>query len=258
MRKKKIDKKRIGNQKAIKVAAVLIVVALAGSLLWRLGMQQRRLSRLAPQRPVATGKPVVTTPTPLGFVSPTPIQSVAPTPLQLGTYSNQQYGFTVSFPGTLHTEMPFNTSYLLSNKWRYGAKENAKGIPVVSIPVVRIERQSTYPRFYNVEVRIGVSTDPRDLQTLMAGPGNGEGPSHDETINGVVFKVFPFQDAATMKYVVGLSYRTVRNNTIYVIEQLKSGSNYRDTASLNDIPDTVLDAYYRQAGDIVKTFRFIR
>jgi hypothetical protein len=60
-----------------------------------------------------------------------------------------------------------------------------------------------------------------------------------------------------MQYLYGTSYRIIHNNICYAIEQIKTGSNYSDGPMPNDIKQDVLDGYYNQIFDIIKTFKFI-
>ena len=59
-------------------------------------------------------------------------------------------------------------------------------------------------------------------------------------INGITFNKLIIQDAAMMQYLEGISYRTVHNGMCFAIEQLKTGSNYREESSPEDIPDAEL------------------
>jgi hypothetical protein len=78
------------------------------------------------------------------------------------------------------------------------------------------------------------------------------------TINGTSFKRFSSSDAGMMKYVQSESYRTIHNNMCYVLEQIKSGSSYRDEKMAEGIKDTTLDSYYKEGETIIKTFKFVK
>lgn len=183
-----------------------------------------------------------------------------PKPLNnLAIYRNIKYGFQVQYPTNLVPEKTFKTFYHLSDKWRaeiYG--ENPKGVPIVSFPVFRIENGRYYPRYYSAEVRIGASSDSEDIKNCLISDPNNLATSTEEIINGVAFKKFPIQNAGMMQYLQGYSYRTVHNNACFAVEQLAAGSNYRDQNSPNDLDDSVLDSYFAKAGEIVKTFKFIK
>ena len=83
-------------------------------------------------------------------------------------------------------------------------------------------------------------------------------PTKKELINGITFNKLVIQDAATMQYVEGTSYRIIYNDTCFAIEQLKTGSNYKDVPSPQDISDYVLNSYYDSIIEIIKTFKFVR
>jgi len=178
----------------------------------------------------------------------------------LFVYRNIKYGFEIDYPNNLVPERTFKTFYHLSDKWRAETYvENSKGIPIVSIPIYRIDNNNYYPRYYSAEVRVGVSKDPQDIKDcLEIDPSYTNVTSTDEIINGVTFKKFKIQNAAMMQYLSGFSYRTIHNDSCYAIEQLAAGSNYREQASPNDIPDSILNSYFDKAGEIIKTFKFIR
>ena len=174
-------------------------------------------------------------------------------------YRSIKYGFEIDYPTNLVPEKTFKTFYHLSDKWRAKTYvENSKGIPIVSIPVYRIDNNNYYPRYYSAEVRIGASKDPQDIKDCLKADPYSKATSTDEVINGITFKKFKVQNAGMMQYLNGFSYRTIHNDACYAVEQLAAGSNYRDQASPNDISDSILDSYFDKAGEIIRTFKFIR
>ena len=60
------------------------------------------------------------------------------------------------------------------------------------------------------------------------------------------------------KYVQAESYRTIRNNSCYVIEQIRTGSSYRDEKMTTAKTDNELINYYNLGENIVKTFKFTK
>jgi|SRR5579872_3853236 len=180
------------------------------------------------------------------------------------TYANSQYGFQIQYSKNLTPTTTFANSYTLQNEWRIEAGQNSTGTPIIAIPVFHIDQGGVatgkaYPLFFDAEVRIGVSSNPADVaDCLKPDPNYTNQPESDVLINGVTFKKFSFQNAAMMKYLQGESYRAVHNGICYAIEQVKTGSIYRDPSMSPGIPDTQLDDYYNQAGDIVQTFQFTK
>lgn len=176
------------------------------------------------------------------------------------TYTNSNYGFSITYPNTLNAQSTFGIFHELNqNDWRFGATTAKRGTPVVDIPVVEIENSSTngekkYPLFYTARVRVGVSNDI--AQCYVTDDGYANQTVTNVTINGVVFKKFIFGDAAMMKYVNGASYRTVHNGKCYVIEQIQNGSIYRDETVVGGYTDTALAAIYAQTTPIVMSFKF--
>jgi hypothetical protein len=167
------------------------------------------------------------------------------------TYRDERYRFEFKYPPELHPTTHFSTKDILPGNWRAMADSKDKGTPIIAVPIVHIGQRTAYPRFYDVEFRIGVSESG-----VSCGAGNGERAMGPVTINGVRFDQYEFSDAATMKYLSGISYRTERNGRCFAIEQLRAGSNYRDSASTQDMSQSALDRSYYLAGKIVKTVRF--
>lgn len=178
-------------------------------------------------------------------------------------YVDETYGFRLLYPKDLIPETTFKRFYVLSDMWRARAPEGEDGIGLVAIPVFRIDQGGIatgkpYPLYFDAEVRVGVSADANVVKNCFA-PDEGYTNQKitDVVINGTSFKKFEFEDAAMMQYMKGESYRTVHNNRCYVVEQLETGSRYRDDSMATGTPDSVLNGYYQKAGEIVKTFEFI-
>lgn len=182
----------------------------------------------------------------------------------LKTYTNDQYGFEITYPNTLVATTTFTNSYTLQNQWRVEALSNTTGTPVISIPVFMVNQGGVatgkaYPLFFDALIRIGVSSAPNDVASCLKPNANYTNqPVTTVTIHGVQFKKFSFQDAAMMKYVQGESYRTVHNGICYAIEQVKTGSSYRDETMKPGIPEDVLNGYYDLAGSIIQSFEFTK
>jgi hypothetical protein len=175
---------------------------------------------------------------------------------QLSTYNDDRYGFTISYPMTIIPQKSFEKYYFLSDNWIAGNPQDVSGSPVLSIPVYRVTNEKTFPRYWDVEVRIGINTNQIYLKTFLTKSYSASQPLRTESINGITFSVFPIEDAGMMQFVSGYSYRTIHNNIGYAIELIKTGSNYRDTADPNDIAETVLESYFKQTTDILNTFKF--
>lgn len=188
---------------------------------------------------------------------------MAPGP-DLNRYANDEYGFEIFYPKDLTPTSDFGTFYHLPALWRSGALVDENGLsngkPIISIPVFYTESDNSYPRYFSAQLRIGASADPKDVATcLQNDQGFTAEPKSDAVINGTDFKKFEFADAAMMQYLKVISYRTIHNGTCFAMEQLETGSNYRDDPpSVKDIPDAQLNAYFNSVGEIVKTFRFTK
>jgi hypothetical protein len=178
------------------------------------------------------------------------------------TYRNDTYGFEISYPGGASPTTTFERYYHLADTWRADAPAATSGTPIVSIPLYRIANTGvyrSYPLYFNAEVRVGASADSRDLTTcLQLNPYFTNDTSTPVTINGTVFMQFPLESGGMSQYMAGESYRAVHNGECFAIERLKTGANYRDATSTNDIPDATLNSYYDRLVDIVDTFRFTK
>ncbi len=178
----------------------------------------------------------------------------------LKVYQNPEYGFEISYPENLIATTTFQSYYHLNSDWRADAFPETSGKGIVSIPVYRIENRGkngefvSYPMYFDAELRIGASSDPKDLEACLS--AYNETATGTEIIKGITFSKFIIQNAGMMQYVQGVSYRTIHNNVCFALEQLKTGSSYRDVPNPNDIPDSVLDSYYNQIPSIIKTFEF--
>jgi membrane-bound inhibitor of C-type lysozyme len=187
-------------------------------------------------------------------------------PVTLGTnlltYSNAEYKFQVKFPKSVLPQSYFTTFYQLPSSWRLNASAVNQGKAIVSFPVHRIDQGAlsakgkTYPLYFVAETRIGAGPNVKECYTPDAGYTNQK--ITNITINGIAFKKFEFADAAMMKYTQGSSYRTIHNNLCYVIEQIKSGSNYRDETITTGVSESELQSYYDTAGAIARTFTFTK
>jgi len=191
--------------------------------------------------------------------TPQPVQ----TPGELGTfsiYTNGEYGFSVMYPNTAIIDETFDEAYFLPDAWRMNALPTGTGTPVIAIVTFMTESDHSYPRHFSTQVRIGASTDPKEVARCEEQASEqGETELPDVTINGTPFKVFSFQDAGMMKYVKGVSYRTVHEGACIAMEAIESGSSYRDDApSHDDIPDEELQAYYENLHQVIQSFSFAR
>lgn len=176
------------------------------------------------------------------------------------TYTNFTYGFTFKYPKTTKPETSFRSFYILSNLWRANATPLYRGTPVLSFVVYRVDNNTKYPKeyplYYSAEVRLGVSTDIANCYAKDDGYQNQK--VVDVTFGGVTWKRFSFADAAMMQYKQGESYRTVHNKQCFVLEQVKTGSNYQDEDMIKTVTDEQLNAHYLEAESLLKTFRFTK
>jgi hypothetical protein len=176
------------------------------------------------------------------------------------TYTNSEYNFSIRYPKSITTEYPFKSSYHLGKDWRAGATPEYRGTPIIALIVYREDNQTVFPKkyplYFSTEIRIGVSKDTKNCYQKDAGYENQKITT--VTFNGITWKKFSFADAGMMQYGEGESYRTIHNNICYAVEQVKTGSTYRDNTMATGTPDKTLNAYYAATTDILKTFQFTK
>jgi len=173
----------------------------------------------------------------------------------LSIYTNGEHGFLLTYPEGASVAETFNNPWL-PNAWSATADPDNVGTPIVSITTYRTESDHSYPRHYTTLVRVGASNAVASC--LSARTDRGETALPDVTWGGETFKVFSFGDAGMMRYVKGVSYRIVKGDRCYAIEQIAAGSTYREESSPEDIPDATLEAQYDRLSDIVSSFQFVR
>jgi uncharacterized protein (UPF0333 family) len=176
------------------------------------------------------------------------------------TYTDTKHNFVVTYPVTAKLDTSIVQFHDLGNKWRVLA-ENNNGEAILTVKVFRVDNGGVatgkpYPLFYTSEVRIGASDNVTDC--YKQDPGYENQKVADVTINGTKFKKFDFGDAGMMKYVQGSSYRTIKNNKCYAIEQVRNGSSYRDETMTAGLSQATLDAYYNAAAQVVQSFKFTK
>ncbi len=178
------------------------------------------------------------------------------------SYANSPYNFSIQYPSSIQPLFNFATFHEIGNNWRLHAGPANQGKPVVSFSIHNIDQgtystgKQTYPLYFTAEVRVGVSTNIKDCYAVDAGYTNQK--ITNVTINGTTFKKFSSSDAGMMKYTQVESYRTIRNNTCYVLEQIKSGTSYRDEKMSMAYTDVQLESFYNIGEKIIKTFKFTK
>ena len=177
------------------------------------------------------------------------------------TYKNDMFGISFSYPKVIVPETEFKSFYHLSSEWRVGASE-VSGTPLVAIPLYRIDNggvYKSYPMYYSAELRVGASTSSVAVaECLTGGKENNLEMSGGPTttmINGVEWKKVPVGSGGMMQFLYGNSYRLIRGDTCLTVETLKTGSNYRDTPTPEDISDVDLEAHYTDLDKILETLR---
>jgi hypothetical protein len=158
----------------------------------------------------------------------------------------------------MKTSKTFDMQYHLPATWRVNALPNATGTAIFEVIGYSTTSSSSFPRYFETEVRVGASADPSELAACDK-PSNGESSLPDKIINGITWKVFTMQDAGMMQYLQGTSYRTIHDKTCFALEKIETGSSYRDDPpSVADIPQSTLDEHFADLVPIIQSFTFAR
>ncbi len=174
------------------------------------------------------------------------------------SYINNTYGFKIDIPKGFTASTSFKGFYHIQPNWRFDASETS-GTPLLSILAKRIENgeENLYPRYYDAEIRIGVSEDPTEVANCLKAVGNPTPPT-DVEINGTIFKRFDLSSAAMMQYLRGESYRLVKDGACIAIERFETGANYRDDQTVETISDADLKQFFDSLEPVLKTFQFTK
>lgn len=178
------------------------------------------------------------------------------------SYANATYNFSIQYPPKVQPLTSFATFHEIGNNWRLNAGQANQGKSVVSFSLYNIDQGSystgkqTYPLYFTAEVRVGVSPNVQECYTKDAGYANQT--ITNVTINGIAFKRFSSSDTGMQKYTQAESYRTIHNKACYVLEQIRSGSSYKDEKMTVGKTDAELMSYYNLGEKIVKTFKFTK
>lgn len=134
------------------------------------------------------------------------------------TYSNNQYRFSISYPDTFEATTTFDQSYMVGSSWQLYSDPNKN----TGMPLIALYKKGSND-VLNAEVRIGVSTSTDDVVSCTK---TQDGQTASSTvINGVPFITYEESGAAMMHFSKAVSYRTVRDNTCYAIDEFIAGTN---------------------------------
>lgn len=187
-------------------------------------------------------------------------QPLAPIPVSEGTaiYASGTYDFYLVYPEQAVVEEDSETtSYHLPHAWRMHALPESIGAPVVSFITYRVQHEHAYPRYYYALVRIGVSTNLKEVSRCTEADTSSGEESVGETMFGdTPFSTFRFEDAAMMQYVKGTSYRAVHEGACYAIETIVTGSSYTEEGQVVAVSEEELITQKELLTPIATSFRF--
>jgi hypothetical protein len=146
-------------------------------------------------------------------------------------YNNTLYNFSIQHPIHIVPQHQFASTYLSANVWTISAqiqKNNSQQHNVVEFPIytTTFNAPNLGKAFYNLSLRIGVSTDKTDVQQCLnvESPGPTSNPKNI-TINDINFMEFSYSEGAMMKSLSANIYRTVHKNACYSIDAITYKTN---------------------------------
>jgi hypothetical protein len=178
-------------------------------------------------------------------------------------YTDNNYHFVIKYPTYVKTNLIFSTFHDIGSKWRLYATPVVSGKSLLSFSIHTIDQgefytgKQTYPLYFTSLVRISTSANTKECYALDAGYPNQT--ITNVTINGIPFKKISTKESAkNLSYIQSESYRTLRNGACFVLEQIKSGTSFRDPSMKDGASDQALANYYTEGEAIIKTFRFTK
>jgi len=168
----------------------------------------------------------------------TALSSISNKPLN-DKYMNNIFGLSIQFPKGFTVSQQFASSYHLGDAWSAGA--NPVSNPAIEgkhkLAEITLFNQRKDPAggaYYQVTVRIGASSNPKDLKLCYSKNQYNVGLTHDmdltpfklgpHKINGRKFIALPLTEGGgMMQYFDGISFRTKANGYCYAIEYIETG-----------------------------------
>jgi hypothetical protein len=177
-------------------------------------------------------------------------------PYFANSYENKKFGFTINFPEHITPEFSFSEFHNLKDQWRYTPFGQETGTSVVTIPILRIDQEAGFPRFFLTEIRIGTNSVAEEVVHCLDHDIATVTPEEVD-LGGRSFFKFPIQDSTKTEYLEGESYRAVLQGECVAIERIRVGSNHgEDELFEGDItPDALIEAY-ALAGKIIDSIDF--
>lgn len=185
------------------------------------------------------------------------------------TYQDKTNGFQIQYPDTASIKKEFSKKnyehfYLISNAWRYQATENSGK----SLLAIALELPATLsPYSPHLEVRIGISDDPKEIANCINKPPYGKlnklysltQKPDTVRINNIPFQVTFYSEAAMSHLLKVSSYRTIYQNRCIAIENIMTYSTGAITDNQQYQAVTQSMAQQQdQASAVINTFRFLK
>ncbi|MGD9107841.1 MAG: hypothetical protein PVI75_01560 [Gammaproteobacteria bacterium] len=181
------------------------------------------------------------------------------------TVTNDQFGFSISYPANLKPQTTFSRTYLMDQYWTSVENNlpNKVNHSIIEIPIALVnldENLSSISNapYYYAAVRIGTSSAPAATKNCIVPPYEPE-KAYTTSINGKVFHVLTIDDYAMGQYRKGQSYRILHNGFCYAVEFVETGSNICgcNKQNVNKIM-RVRKQSKKIAIQMIKTFYFIQ
>lgn len=154
--------------------------------------------------------------------APAPASTSAqkPAPASPPAYRDDALGISIAVPPGMTLRRDFKRDYFDEDGWKLEAGPDSHGKPALAL-VLDGSNEITA-----AELRLGTSTDARDLAHCLEPASNAYDEPKDKTVelDGVPFLHAGAGDAGMSHYVVGETYRAVHRGRCYAIDLLIVGT----------------------------------
>ena len=248
---------------------ILVAILTIGSGVY---IYQQNTSKVTPIQTTnsASPTPVVppiaaTTPSGCTFAQQVSKKIDVTTKNNISTYTNDDYDFKISYPSGLVASSTFRGGYFVSSDWRQDSNcgQSDQGLlsgqQILSLIVNSIDKrdsgEDSNKYFYTSELTIGASNSTSEVAHCFDSSNDIVDASSTQNINGVTFQKYELSPRAGMSQFASVtSYRTIHNNTCFVLEAIQSGGSLSITNSLQN----VMEADAKKMDSIISNFTFTK
>ncbi len=168
--------------------------------------------------------------------SQAPVATIGP------VYRNDRLGLVVHYRDGVTASQVFEPHYLLADRWAWGMPPEVPGTPLL---------QLTLPGSNDVlraELRMGVSANPRALETCTHRPAMARGAPGKARMAGMTWTTFRGGGAAMSHHLAVRAYRLVRRDHCLAVDLIVAGTDPMVYEPPRRVPFTAQQAWQRLEG----------